>query len=113
MSSIAEIKAISGLIPIYLHIKKIYRKFLLRGSTLPLNYLIKSILNSDRSSGHLSHILSLDYLTQKQKFHLTLPLINMNNCLNEINLSFSPFNKEFDPSNYLIDFFSDCFSFHS
>ena len=36
----------------------------------------------------------------------------MNNCLNEIYLFFSPFDKEFDPGNYLTDSFSDHFSFH-
>jgi len=109
---IAGIKAISGLIPIYLYIKKIYSKFLLRGSTFPPNHLIKSILNLDGSSGHLSHILSLDHLTQKQRSYLTSLLVDMDNCLNEIHLSFSPFDKEFDPGNCLIDSFSDCFSFH-
>ena len=32
--------------------------------------------------------------------------------MNEIHLSFLPFNKEFDPRNHLIDFFSDHFSFY-
>ena len=65
MSPTARIEAISGLIPIYLHIKKIHSKFLLRGSTLSLNYLIKSILSSDGSSEYLLYISSLDHLTQK------------------------------------------------
>jgi len=42
------IEAISGLISIYLHLKKLYDRFLLRGFSLPLNHLIKSIINIDQ-----------------------------------------------------------------
>jgi len=42
------IKAISGLIPIHLYLKKLYDRFLLRGFLLLLNYLIKLIINIDQ-----------------------------------------------------------------
>jgi len=41
------IEAISGLIPIHLHLKKLYDRFLLKGFSLPPNHLIKSIINID------------------------------------------------------------------
>ena len=112
MSPTAEIEAISGLIPIHLHLKKLYSRFLLRGSLLPSNHIIKSILSSDGSTGHTLHSLSLDNLTPKQRFRLNSPLINIDNSHNELLPFFLFFDKEFDPGNQLIDSFPDWFSFH-
>ena len=42
------IEAISSLISIHFHLKKLYDRFLLRGFSLLLNHLIKSIINIDQ-----------------------------------------------------------------
>ena len=77
--STAGIEAISSLIPIYLHLKKLYSRFLLRGLLLPSNHIIKSILSSDGLTGHTSHSLSLDNLQLKQRLCLNSSLINIDN----------------------------------
>jgi len=48
----------------------------------------------------------------KQRLHLKSPLINVDNKHNKFFPLFSFFNKEFKPGNYLIDLFSDHFSFY-
>ena len=101
------IEAISSLIPIHLHLKKLYGRFLLRGSSLPPNHIISSTLSSDGLHEHNSHNISIDNLTPKQRFHLKSTLINVDNSHNELFPSFSVFNKEFIPGNHLIDSFSD------
>ena len=59
------IKAISGLILIYLHLKELYNRFLLRGSLLPSNYIIKSILSTNRLYEHMPYNISINNLTSK------------------------------------------------
>ena len=108
-----EIKAISGLIPIHLHLKKFYGKFHLKEFLLLSNYIIKSIINTDRSNKHITHYLFLNNLTPKQKSHLNSPLIDMDNRCNKFLSLFSPFDKEFSLGKRLIDSLSDCFFFHS
>ena len=108
----ARIEAISGLIPIHFYLKKLYSRFLLRGSSLPSNHIIKSILSSNGSTRHTSYSLFLDNLTPKQRLHLNSSLIDMDNSCNELLPSFSFFNEKFDPGNQLIDSFPEQFSFH-
>jgi len=112
MSPTIEIEAISSLIPIHLYLKKLYSKFLLRGLLFPSNHIIKSILSSDRSTGHTSHSLSLDNLIPKQRLHLNSPLIDMDNSYNKLLPFFSFFDEEFDLGNWLIDSFPEWFLFH-
>ena len=109
----AGIKAISGLISIYLYLKKLYSKFLLGGLLLSFNHIIKYILSFNRSTEHTLHSLSLDNLILKQRLCLNSSIIDMDNRHNKLLSSFSFFDKEFDPGNWLIDSFSNQFSFHS
>ena len=60
-----DIKAIFGLTPIYLYLKKLYDRFFLRGFLLPPNYLIKSIINIDQPYNQDKHWLSIDKFTFK------------------------------------------------
>ena len=106
------IEAISSLIPIHLHLKKLYKRFLLRGSLLSPNHIISSILSSDGLHEHNSHNISIDNITPKQRLHLKSTLIDVDNSRNKLFPSFSVFNKEFSSGNCLIDSFSDWFSFH-
>jgi len=112
-SSITGIEAISGLVPIHLYFKKLYGRFLLRGSLLPPNHIINSILSSDGLHKHNPHNISIDNLTPKQRLHLKSTLINIDNSYNKLFPSFSIFNdKEFSPRSRLIDSFSNQFSFY-
>jgi len=108
----AGIEAISSLIPIHLHLKKLYNKFLLRGFLLPLNHIIKSIINTNGPNNQAKHCLSINSLTLKQVLYLRSPLININNRCNEFLPLFTLFDKEFSPGNHLCNNFSDCFSFN-
>ena len=64
-SPIIGIEAISDLISIHLHLKKLYDRFLLRGSSLPSNHIIKSILSSNGSYKYMPHNISINNLTPK------------------------------------------------
>jgi len=108
----AGIKAISGLIPIYLHLKKLYDRFLLRSFSLLLNYIIKSIINTDRSYNQAKHCLSINSLTLKQVLCLRSPLIDIDNRCNKFLPFFALLDKEFSPGNCLCDNFPDYFSFY-
>jgi len=107
-----DIKAISGLIFIYLYLKKLYDRFLLRYFSLLLNYLIKSIINIDQPHNQAKHWLSINKLTPKQVLCFKSPLINMDNRCNEFLPAFTPLNKEIFPGNHLHDNFPNCFSFY-
>ena len=101
------IKAISNLVLIYLHLKKLYDRFLLRDSLLPSNHIITSILGTNGSYEYTSHNISIDNLTPKQRLHLNSLLIDMDNRCNKLFPSFSAFDKEFNLGNQLIDSFPD------
>ena len=111
-SPTAGIKAISNLILIYLHLKKLYKRFFLRESFLLFNHIISSILSSNRSYIPNCYNISVDLLTPKQRLYLKSAFIDMDNKYNKLISSFSFFNKEFKPENCLIDLFSDRFSFY-
>ena len=85
---ISGIKAISGLIPVYLYLKKLYRRFLLRESSLFSNHIISSILSSNGLYDYNHHSISIDHLTSKQRLCLKSTLIDVNNRCNELFPSF-------------------------
>jgi len=111
-SPMESIKAITGLIPIHLHLKKLYNRFLLRGFLLPLNHIIKLFTIHDNPQSLIKHRTSLIKLTSKQALHLKSPLANMDNRCNEFFSAFSPLDKEFSPGNHLCDSFPDRVSFY-
>jgi len=88
-SSTLGIEAISGLIPIYLHLKKLYGRFLLWELSLLSNHIINNILSSNRSQEQSCYNVSIDYLMAKQKLYLKSLLININDKCNEFFPSFS------------------------
>jgi len=59
------IEAIAGLIPIYLHLKKLYDRFLLREFLLLLNHIIKSFITHDNPQSLSYHRTLLTNLTSK------------------------------------------------
>ena len=113
MSSTLRVEAISGLISIYLHFRKLYRRFLLWQLSLLSNHIINSILSSNMSQKWKYHNISISHLMAKQRLHLKFLLINVDDKWNEFFPSFSFFNEEFKPGSWLIDLFPDHFSFHS
>jgi len=110
-SSTQEIEVIAGLIPIYLYLCKISRWQQLRTVSLPSNHAINSLLEKHHSKNMLSYCLSLEALTFKQCFKVKSFIVNVNNYLNEIFLSFNPLHKELLSRFRLVDNFSDCFFF--
>ena len=106
------VEAISGLIPIHLHLRKLYGRFLLWQSFLPSNHIINSILSSNRLQEQNCHNTSINCLMAKQRLCLKSPLIDVDDEYNEFFSSFSFFNEEFKPGNCLVDLFPDCFSFY-
>ena len=60
-----------------------------------------------------SHLLSLGLLSKCQHELIKDPVVDMDNCFNEVFPSFDPFNPEFAPRCRIIDTLSSYFSFHS
>ena len=107
-----RVKTIAGLVPIHLHLKKLYRRYLLRQSSLLSNHIIHSILSSNRSQEQKCHNASINPLMAKQRIWLKSPLIDINKKCNKFFLSFCFFNEEFKPGNCIVDIFPDRFSFY-
>ena len=106
------IKAILGLIPIYLHFQKLSGRLQLRAHSLSCNHILKLLLKLNSSVSNTSHPLSLDVLTPKQRSMIKGLVINMDNRFNKVFHSFNPFNKEFSLDSHLIDIFHSHFLFH-
>jgi len=107
------IKAITGLIPIHLHLQKLNGRFHFRALFLPSNYIIKLILETRDLNDSEPHQLSLKWLMHKQQLIVKGPLVDMDNRCNKNFPFFSPFNSEFSLGNRLIDVFPNHFLFHS
>lgn len=114
ISLTANIEAISGLISIYLQLKKLHRRFHLRDFSLPSNHIVKSIINTESTNNYITHhCLSFNKLMSKQQSWLHSLLIDMEDKYNEFLSTFFPFNKELSLKRKLIDFYSNRFSFHA
>jgi len=111
-SPILSVEAIAGLVPIHLHLKKLYGRFLLQQSSLLSNHIIYSILSLKEIQEHKSHNVSIDHLTAKQRSQLKSSIIDVDDKSNQCFPSFSFFNKKFKPGNCITDTFLDYFSFY-
>ena len=111
-SSTASIKAIASLIPIYLHIQKLNRRFHLRAYFLLSNHIINFVLEARLLNHKNFHQYLLEWLTPRQCLNIKGSIIDINNRFNKVFPSFSFFNSEFSSKNRLIDIFSNHFSFH-
>ena len=107
-----SIKAIAELIPIYLHLKKLYDRFLLRGFSLSLNHIIKLFITHDNPQSLSYHQTLLAKLTSKQLLCLKSPLIDMDNRCNKFFSSFSLLDMEFFLENCLCNNFPNHVFFH-
>ena len=107
------IEAITGLIPICLHLQKLSGRFQLRGHTIPANHIIRSLLDNSSNCPSSPHVLSLNTLSKRQCGLLKSHVVDIDNRFNEVFPAFDPLNPELQPGNRVTDTFSNCFSFHS
>jgi len=90
-----EIEAITGLLPIHLHLDKICSHQQLRMVSLFSNHVVKSLLEHHHSNTSSLHCLFLEKLTSKQKLKVKSSIVNINSHLNTILPLFNPLHKEF------------------
>ena len=104
------IKAIASIIPIKFHLQKLANRSQLRSAALLASHLIRTLMD-DPSNSHIKPIPhSINTLTNCQKTIVKGHLIDSNNKLFEVFLSFSPLHPEFNPGSRIVDKFSDRFS---
>ena len=113
MSPSYSIEAIAGLIPICLHLQKLSGRSQLRGHTLSTNHIIRSLLDNNPNCPFPPHDLSLGSLFKRQRCLLKGHIVDMDNRFNEVFSAFDLINPELQPSNRVIDTFSNHFSFHT
>ena len=113
MSPSYSIEAITGLIPICLHLQKLSGRLQLRGHTLPANHIIRSLLDNNPNCPFPPDDLSLGSLSKRQRYLLKGYIVDMDNRFNEVFFAFDLINPELQPSNRVIDTFSNRFSFHT
>ena len=106
------LEAIAGFILIHLYLQKLSGRSQLRVHTLPVNHILRSLINNNSNRTSSSYFLSLSFLTKHQHGLIKDHIINMDNRFNKVFPSFDPINPEFQPSNRIIDNFSNCISFH-
>jgi len=80
--------------------------------TFPANHILRSLINNNSNKTLPPYSLLLSSLTKHQCSLIKGHIINMDNRFNEVFLSFDPINPEFQPSNRIIDNFSNCVSFY-
>ena len=80
--------------------------------SLLTNYALNSLLENQHSKKIKSHWLSLENLTSKQQ-KLKSFIVDSNNHLNSLFSSFNNLHKELSSGFWLVDNFSNCFSFHT
>ena len=112
MSFSMGIEAITGLIPINLHLQKIGGRSQLRAHSLPPNHILQSLMSLSPKSLPYQHPLLLNTLTRRQHGLIKGHMVDMKNCFNKIFPFFDPINPEFYPGNRIIDTHTNCFSFH-
>ena len=112
MSPSLGVEAITGLIPINLHLQKLGSRFQLRVHLLPPNHILRSLMSSSLDSHSHQHTLSLNSLTRQQQELIKGHIVDMDNCFNEVFPFFDPLNPELFPSNRIIDTCSNHFYFH-
>jgi len=75
--------------------------------------MINFLLNKHHSKKAKPHHMAMAYLTSKQWLKIKSSIVDTNNHSNEIFPSFDSLSRELSPSFYLVDTFSNHFSFHS
>ena len=107
-----DLEAIAGLIPIKFHLQKLVSRSQLHSTALLVNYLIRTFIDNS-SNSHIKPIPhSINTLTNYQKTIVKGHLIDLNNKLFGVFLSFSFLYPEFNLGSRIVDIFLDQFSFN-
>ena len=111
-SPTGEIKALAGLIPIHLHLKKLAKRSYLRTATLSSQHALLSRLSACNSKGAHPHPQSLALLTDAQSAWLRSPLLDTEVFLLNLTKCFDSLYPEICPGCRLLDNFPDHIFFH-
>ena len=84
ISPTKEIEAITGLIPIKLHLQKLRGRAQLRALSLPLNHIIYILMDSSFGSPYNRHPSSLSNFTNHQRKNIKGHLVDTNNRSNRL-----------------------------
>jgi len=106
------LKAITGIIPIKLHLHKLASRSQLRSAILPENHLIKTLMDDSLNTRYKPPPHSINTLTDRQKIFVKEHLMDSNNKLYKVFPSFFPLNPEFNPGSKIINIFPDQISFN-
>jgi len=109
---LSGIKAITVLIPINLHLKKLSRKSQLWAYSLLSNHILYSLIEPRDNLSYHQHLLSLGKLTRHQCHLIKGSAIDIDNWFNKVYPSFNSFHSELSLGNRVIDIFSYCFYFY-
>ena len=106
------IEAITGIIPIRLHLQKLARRSQIRLFKLLINHILRNLMDNSLPLSIFPIPHSISSLTNHQKTATKDHLID--SCTKSYGIfpSFSPLNQEFSPGSCIIDIFPDCFSFN-
>ena len=96
-----------------IYLQKLSGRLQLCAHSLPINYILCSLMEPKANDLTKLHLLSLGFLSKHQCQLIKGPIVNMDNYFNENFPSFDPFNSEFSLGYRIIDTFSSHFSFHS
>ena len=111
-SPTGEIKALAGLIPIHLHLKKLTKQSYLRTATLSSQHALLSRLSACNSKGAHPHPQSLALFTDAQSAQLRSPLLDTEVLLLNLTECFDLLHPEIHLGCRLLDNFPDHISFH-
>ncbi|KXN81828.1 hypothetical protein AN958_03659 [Leucoagaricus sp. SymC.cos] len=105
------VESLAGLIPIYLHLKKLTKQVALQYITLSKSHLIHTLLSTHNAKGALPHPRSLDLLSEHNRATIQGPLVDADDSLMNVKEKFFPLHNANYPGSRLLDNFSDRFSF--
>ena len=105
-------EALAGLIPIYLHLKKLVKRSCLRAAMLSSQHALLSFLSARNSKGAYSHPQSLALLTDAQSAWLRSPLLDTEASLLNLTERFDSLYPEICPGYRLLNNFPDHVSFY-
>jgi len=108
-----RVEAIASLISIHFYLNKIIGWHHLQVMSLFKQPMINSLLDEYHSKKAKPYCIKMAYLTSKQWLKIKSPIVDSNNCLNELFSFFDSLNREFSPGFCLVDTFPDCFFIHS
>jgi len=90
-----EIEALADLIPIHLYLKKLSGRSQLKVLSIPHSHTIRTLLKNQHSDLSLSHCLSLENMTAKQRQKIKSSITDANSHLNGLFSTFNTLNSEF------------------